>query len=835
MNIISQWGYNPLGIPSQIPVGFCNVPTGLVFNVTGNSVRLSWTSPHDYAAYYLEYRKVGTVPKLTLLVYGANTKLEGLDATAEYEWWISTVCDIAANRKSTATSGPNFTTGAAIVVHDKVLANEITVIQGHTDAAVSWIGSSGADGYELYYRPLGFGAVDWEIVSTKQLNLMLTNLFSAMDYEVRVDSVYGNIVETGEVKAFKTLALTLPNVRNLRVYPDSEAALATWTPVDNAISYNVLLNGVLYRSAFMGTHININQLSPETPYDLTVIANAEIGTSQPAVIDFSTISKAVDPITNLVAVISGHDIIITWVKNPLADAQVIFINGTSFDLAANIETYTITNAIPSNIYNIAVIAELAGKASESVATRTTMDFYVQTLEKPYLIRSYRTELSIAWKSCVGTGISYDLEVTDTVTSAVTIINTIVPAYIVDGLVSLRAYQFRVRAKTLLSTGSWSDSDTFTTTAGVSASTIYDLVYRDPKNGKITIDFKLVSGMTEGNFTIVFTAAGHPTITVSSIETIGNEITGLVAGVTYDVAITNHETDCVDFVLNSTYLVPASIGVITGLALSLSGDKRDYSLSGTGVGGATYRFRYRVIGDIDWMNLGTFDTLAKTFTLISGHYEFEVVMLKDGLETDPQTVAAPRFSPVGVDIQNIGGKIYVNFQRIISRTGFALDIEAGDTTIIAAPMGEMGGNIGGFPFGLYQFRIKNLYDNSYSDTTVIMIGNDINVLFTSDIYECIGCCDTLGNGSTVLKTYAQTIIGPQTFTIPDNVNAFSITNLGNGSKVYQPIGITGIPGISEIPANLRVYNVAAEGDNVVLDGIITIAPASGHSVFITYLM
>lgn len=835
MNLVTQWGYNPLGIPSQIPSGYCNVPGGLSFVVAGTTVRLSWTSPHDYAAYLLEYRKVGTVPKTAVTVYGANTKIEGLDPNQAYEWWISTVCDIATNRKSTAVQGGNFTTGAATIVRDIVTALEISVQAGHTKADLTWTGSVSADVYEIYYKPVDFGELEYTVLNSRTPAIELTNLFSDMNYEVRIDSIYGTDVAVGEVKTFKTLALTLSNINNLKAFPESESCFLTWTPVPGATSYNILINDVVVRAGYIGSIFTLVGLTPETIYKATVIANADFGTSQPASVTFTTIGKAVDPVTNLAFSISGRNIIATWTKNPLADEQIVYVNGTSTVVSAATQSLTIPDALPESSYTIAVVASLNGKTSESRAIKVIMSFYVQTPNKPYLIQASKTELAVAWKPCLGLGLTYDLEMTDMVTNAVTTVETANTNITKTGLVSNRAYRFRVRAKTTTLTGAWSDTDIFTTSVGVTASSILNLQYTNPKVTAVTVGFELGSGLTSGVFNINFASAGHPTIDLDTEVTQGNEITGLIPGVTYDVVITNTEPDSIDSTLASIYVVPASIGALTGLGVTVSADKKIYTIAGTGVVGATYRFRYRVIGDSAWISLGTYDTVAKSFNLISGHYEFEVVMIKNSVETAPQVVAVSRFSPYGVVMVNNSGKLYVTFQRILSKTGFALNIQKDDVNIIDTAMGETGGIVSGLPYGMYKLRIKNLYDDSYSDTQYVSITADNDILFTSDIYECVGCCDVAGATTTVLKTYAQTIAGPQTFTIPARVNAFSITNLGNGSKVYQPIGITGITGLSEIPANLRVYSVEAESDSNILEGTITVAPASGHSVFITYLM
>lgn len=833
MNLVTQWGYNPAGIPSQIPSGYCTVPGGLAFSVLNNKVSLTWNAPHEYAAFFLEYRKVGDIPKQSVYVYGSNTSLN-LDGASTYEWWISTVCDVVADRKSAAVQGANFTTGAALPTRDVVTANELVVLPKFDSAKAMWTASSGVSYYEIYYRPVNFEDAPYLMVISKTNEVEIPNLFSDVTYEIRVDSIYGATPAYGEAKTFKTLANTLGNVSGIRAYAQTDTALITWNPVSGANSYNILLDGLVYRSGFQGTIIDINGLVASTEYTVEVIANSEVAASLPVGIDFSTIAAAVSPVLDLEANVVGNNIEVAWTKVGTPDNHIIYINGSAVTLAGSAESYTIVNAIPSKDYVIGVCAVKDDVSSETKVVRITMAFYVAKPGNVFATLIGTNSLTLAWIGVPG-NVVYELERTRVSNNSVVVTEYTQPEAIQTGLLTNDVYSYRVRAKLGLAFSDWSTAYSVATSNLPTASIVSNLRFTDKRNTSVRVSFDIASGKTDGDFNIAFVSSGNPTLVLDTDTTLDNLISAIVPGATYEVLITNNEDGCLDSYLIGEYVAPASIGTISGLALAISADRTVYTLSGTGVSGSTYRFRYRVIGAANWINLGTFDSLNKAFTLISGHYEFEVTMIKDGIEADPQTVQGTRFLPYNVVVSNFNRRLFVSYNRILSLTGFELEVTGSNNTPVLLPLSEMGGVVYDLAAGYYKVRIKNLYDNSFSAQYIVQLSDTVTTTFTTDNYDCVGCCTEDGEAEQIVKTYAATITGPQTFTIPDGIKGFSITNLGNGSRVYADIAISGIQGVGAIPAGVRVYAISMDDSNVIITGMITVAPASGHAAFISYIM
>ncbi len=833
MNLVTQWGYNPAGIPSQIPSGYCTVPGGLAFSVLNNSVYLSWNAPHEYAAFFLEYRKVGDVAKQSVYVYGSNTRLT-LDGGTQYEWWISTVCDLATDRKSTAVQGGNFTTAAALPVRDVVTGNELVLVPKFDSIKAYWTASSGVSYYEIYYRPTAFADAPWLMIISKTNQVDIINLFQDSEYEIHVDSIYGATPAAGESKTTRTLASTLGQVNGMRAYAQSESAFVNWNGVIGANSYNVLLDGLVYRSGFQGTIIDINGLAPSTGYKVEVIANSEVAASLPTAVEFSTIAEAVPAVLNLQAVVNGNNIDVVWDKVDNPDNHIIYINGSAVELLGTAESYTIIDAIPSKEYLIGVCAVKNNVSSETKVFRLTMSFYVAKPGNVFAVAIGKDSLSLAWVGVPG-AVVYELERTHVLTSTVVTTTYETPEALQTGLITNNAYSYRVRAKQGVLTSAWTTAFVVSTSNLPISSVLSNLLFTEPRNTSVRVSFNLRSGLTTGDFNISFVSAGNPTLSLNTAVSENNLISGIVPGATYAVTITNNEPDSLPSYLIGEYVAPASIGTITGLALAVSADRSVYTISGTGVAGGNYRFRYRVIGTTGWTALGTYDTLGRAFTLVSGHYEFEVTLIKNGIEADPQIVQSTRFLPYNITVSNFSRRLLIGYDRILTSTGFQLELTGSDNTPILLGLGEKGGVVYDIAPGYYKVRIKNLYDGSFSLAYYVQISDTIAITFTSDNYDCVGCCTEDGQVEQLVKTYAATITGPQTFTIPDGIKGFSITNLGNGSKVYADIAVSGIQGVGSIPAGVRVYAISMDDSNVVITGMITVAPASGHAAFISYIM
>ena len=91
----------------------------------------------------------------------------------------------------------------------------------------------------------------------------------------------------------------------------------------------------------------------------------------------------------------------------------------------------------------------------------------------------------------------------------------------------------------------------------------------------------------------------------------------------------------------------------------------------------------------------------------------------------------------------------------------------------------------------------------------------------------------------LVPHARLIIGnaaPISDTIPDKCKSFNIINLGlDGLAVtFSFILVTGIVGLTEIPASIKVFGYSIENDQNYIVGPIVVTPSIDHHVIIQYL-
>jgi hypothetical protein len=104
-------------------------------------------------------------------------------------------------------------------------------------------------------------------------------------------------------------------------------------------------------------------------------------------------------------------------------------------------------------------------------------------------------------------------------------------------------------------------------------------------------------------------------------------------------------------------------------------------------------------------------------------------------------------------------------------------------------------------------------------------------------KILGAVETTALYHRPVKPYAQLVIGPTSFTIPQGVKSFIITNLGlsGAYQTFSPIGVTGISGITQIPARMSQLRFTTEEDQNLIDIGIVVTPDTTHHVFVQYMM
>jgi hypothetical protein len=115
--------------------------------------------------------------------------------------------------------------------------------------------------------------------------------------------------------------------------------------------------------------------------------------------------------------------------------------------------------------------------------------------------------------------------------------------------------------------------------------------------------------------------------------------------------------------------------------------------------------------------------------------------------------------------------------------------------------------------------------------------DLAQQITVQLQQILSAVSTTAVGQRYLIPRAKYVTGPAFSTIPTNTKAFNVINLGLDGlgKTFADIQVSGIAGITEIMAAIRVFGYTIENDNDVLRGLVTVTPAAGHIVLLQYMI
>lgn len=148
-----------------------------------------------------------------------------------------------------------------------------------------------------------------------------------------------------------TTTLTAPSklqVRNLQ----STSWTVTWSPVANATSYDVYLNGTLVASNVTSTSYTFQNETPGTTYDVTVSAVGSNNTESAQ----STALTVTTPISVSASQITNSGWVLQWTPVSGASYYDIYVNG--YRAATNVTgtSYTFANQSAGKRYTIRVVA-----------------------------------------------------------------------------------------------------------------------------------------------------------------------------------------------------------------------------------------------------------------------------------------------------------------------------------------------------------------------------------------------------------------------------------------------------------------------------------------------
>ena len=259
----SAWSASASFTTVAAPV--CPVPTGLQSDsITTNSARVFWTAVSGVLGYNVRYRRVTstTTSWITVTSSAPSRRLTNLMAGSDYEWQVQSVCSPNTTSGAGAWSTSAFFTTVAAPVCPVPSGQQSDSITA-TTARVFWTAVTGAQGYNVRYRPVTASITNWITVTSMTASRRLTNLLASTNYEWQVQSVCTPTTVSGASawSSSSNFTTTAPAPCNepTGLAADSitaNSARLFWTPVPGVIGYQVS-----YRPSGAMSWTNITQFS----------------------------------------------------------------------------------------------------------------------------------------------------------------------------------------------------------------------------------------------------------------------------------------------------------------------------------------------------------------------------------------------------------------------------------------------------------------------------------------------------------------------------------------------------------------------------------------------
>ena len=187
----------------------CSAPSGLSASfITTSTTTLMWSAASGAITYDLEYKLSSSS---TWITAAGNTSaiaigLGGLSASSVYDWRVRANCSSG----SSAYTQSQFTTQSislpACDAPSGLSSSGITT----SSATISWGFASGANSYDVEYKPSSSGTWFTAASGTSSTSISLGGLASSTYYDWRVRSNCTGANSNYSVSSFSTLSTTLP-------------------------------------------------------------------------------------------------------------------------------------------------------------------------------------------------------------------------------------------------------------------------------------------------------------------------------------------------------------------------------------------------------------------------------------------------------------------------------------------------------------------------------------------------------------------------------------------------------------------------------------------------
>ena len=747
---------------SNPPLPTCNAPDN--FNSTAattNSITLAWNAVSGSDNYLINYRLAGSGAWLSETVYSTFATIGGLQANANYEFKIKTVCNagVESNFSNSITAN---TSSEPCFTPSGLSASNITA----SGATLAWASASGATTYNLRYRKVG--EPSWTPLYNVANYYGLNGLSALSNYEFAVQSVCdgGVLSDFSALQTFQTSAIPCNAPAGLSASGvTSNGVVLTWTPVSGAthtLRYRILGTLTWQNTSPISGSLNaLVGLQSSTSYEVQIRANCTGGSSPySGSINFTTSMTPCQIPGNVSASgISSSSIQVTWAG--VAGAEAYMINyrelgvGT-WQVASSFSSSKILYGLNGGTtYEVKVKSD-CGLGNQSgfsipVSVSTVAIPICETPTNPSVDNITSTSASLTWSN-ISNAASFSVLYRPLGGGAWMTLTSNSNGIGLMGLQAGTTYQYMLRTHCMNGeVSALSSIESFTTDA---------LICEVPTNVSI-------SGTGSNAATVEWNATGGINYTVryrtfsgiwQSMLVTGNtaNLAGLAENTTYEVEVRSNCSFGSSAYSNAVSFTTESMACGTPLGLNvISVSENSILIAWSYVSGAdAYNVSYRANGGA-WMTQTTFSSFASINGLAAGtFYEFKV-------KADC-------------------GNVQSEFSAVVSAT---TDFAACSAPVslwvsdITDSQAKLNWNAVG---GVMSYTVEYRKSGTFSWTTLAVLANyvTVNGLEASSNYQFrvrTQCVDGSQSGYSLLQVFATT--APVTCPTPQNPSISSVSANG----------------------------------------------------------
>ncbi|MDW8157637.1 MAG: fibronectin type III domain-containing protein [Bacteroidia bacterium] len=625
----------------------CGIPTGMsTSSITSNSAVFSWSAVTGASSYTVRFKPTNSSTWNTFSASTNSFTATSLLPSTQYHWEVKANC--TNNTSSAFSSSINFTTQNAVtcVVPAGLVTNNIST----SSATLAWNPVSGANGYQVRYKPSA--STTWTTINVTSTSHNLTNLTSNTQYDWQVQAVCGSVysgyganqnfttlascVDVNEPNNTSTTATPLPinSSKTGKICPTNDAdwfvVTLTTTGTLNVTLTNLPANFNLER--FDGSTWVQGSYNTGTTSESIVVNNATPGTYLFRVYGYQGVTDDINdytiaatftpgcsaPTSLTASNITANSALLQWSTVSGATSYLVQYkpsSATSWSSAtATTNSYTLTGLTAQSSYQWRVSATCSGGNSpfSSIQTFTTSALPCVTPTNPTVNNITVNSAQLNW-GAVGGATSYNLEYKLANATTWTLVTGITTnSYALTGLSGASQYNWRVSA---VCGGS---SSAFTTPVAFTTLTPCPV----PSSGltttgigvtSATANWASVSGAISYDIRYKPSSSSTWSAPISTTST-SYTLTGLTGGTSYDWQVSatcGGGTSAYSVVVSFTTLPPC--GTPAGLTSS-SITSTSASLSWNAVSGViSYDLEYKPSNSSTWTSVTGLTTNSYNLT------------------------------------------------------------------------------------------------------------------------------------------------------------------------------------------------------------------------------